>query len=75
MKEIRKKLYGVRDYIVRGSHWIDPAWYNEVMDDLEDIFNWVENIKDADASEITSQNHLRWDIFDAPFQTLFGEEE
>lgn len=48
MKDIIKRLYGIRDYIVRGSNWIDPAWYNEVMDDLDYIFDVLENIKDVE---------------------------
>ena len=43
-KEISKKLYGIRDYIVRGSQPFNPAWYNEVMDDIDSIFFWLENI-------------------------------
>ena len=46
--EVSKKLYGIRDYIVRGSQPLDPAWYNEVMDDIDFIFYWLENIKDVE---------------------------
>ncbi len=48
MKDIIKRLYGIRDYIVRGSNWINPEWYNEVMDDLDYIFDVLENIKDVE---------------------------
>ncbi len=46
--EVSKKLYGIRDYIVRGSQPLNPAWYNEVMDDIDFIFYWLENIKDVE---------------------------
>tara|TARA_B100000131_G_C18026545_1_gene576651 strand:- start:380 stop:643 length:264 start_codon:yes stop_codon:yes gene_type:complete len=48
-KEISKKLYGIRDYIVRGSQPFNPAWYNEVMDDIDSIFFWLENIVEVEA--------------------------
>ena len=51
MDEIIKRLYGIRDYIVRGSNWINPAWYTEGMDDIDFMFEWLENIKDLDAGE------------------------
>lgn len=44
MDDIIKKLYGIRDYIVRGSQPLNPSWYNEVMDDIDSIFYWLESI-------------------------------
>jgi len=46
--EVTKRLYGIRDYIVRGTQPMNPAWYNEVMDDIDFIFYWLENIKDVE---------------------------
>tara|TARA_R100000329_G_scaffold49501_1_gene45573 strand:- start:4467 stop:4727 length:261 start_codon:yes stop_codon:yes gene_type:complete len=52
-KEISKKLYGIRDYIVRGSQPFNPAWYNEVMDDIDSIFFWLENIVEVETQRDT----------------------
>ena len=52
-KEISKKLYGIRDYIVRGSQPFNPAWYNEVMDDIDSIFFWLENIVEVETRRDT----------------------
>ena len=46
--EVSKRLYGIRDYIVRGTHPLNHSWYTEVMDDIDFIFYWLENIKDVE---------------------------
>lgn len=58
-KEISKKLYGIRDYIVRGSQPFNPAWYNEVMDDIDSIFYWLENIVEVEVGR--EERRLRED--------------
>jgi|3_EtaG_2_1085321.scaffolds.fasta_scaffold43166_3 hypothetical protein len=42
--EIKKRLYGVRDYIVKAPIF-QGEWYNDVMDDLDYIFDFLDAIK------------------------------
>ena len=53
LKEIRTRVYNIRKYIVPCPVFADnsPAWYNEVMDDIDYIFDWIENIKDVEQEE------------------------
>ena len=48
-EEVTKSLYGIRDYIVSGK--FHPGWYNEVMDDMDYIFDWLAEIKEVSANE------------------------
>tara|TARA_Y100000004_G_scaffold193005_1_gene254649 strand:- start:8657 stop:8812 length:156 start_codon:yes stop_codon:yes gene_type:complete len=48
-EEVTKRLYGIRDYIVSGK--FHPGWYNEVMDDMDYIFDWLSEIKEVSANE------------------------
>ena len=48
-EEVTKRLYGIRDYIVHGV--FKPAWYNEVMDDMDYIFDWLAEIKEITSNE------------------------
>ena len=44
IEEVRKKIYGIRKYVVACPVFPDnsPGWYNEVMDDIDQILNWIE---------------------------------
>ncbi|MAK37238.1 MAG: hypothetical protein CMC15_13880 [Flavobacteriaceae bacterium] len=44
LEEVRTKIYGIRKYIVACPVFADnsPGWYNEVMDDIDQILNWIE---------------------------------